>query len=161
MKMDPAEVLGIEHIDLTVNDLRKSAAFYDRVLGALGFKRLDEDDAGEHDIRWGNAHLTIALRAASREHTGAGFDRYRVGLHHLALKVRSREQVDAFHQFLRDEKLEVLDAPAEYPQYGRGYYAVFLADPDGIKLEVVHFPWGYWRRVQTDGHDERARYTPR
>ena len=159
--MEPADVLGIEHIDLTVNDLRKSGAFYDRVLGALGFKRLDEDDAGEHDLRWGNAHLTIGIRAANRERVGAEFDRYRVGLHHLALKVRSREQVDAFHQFLRDEKLDVLDAPAEYPQYGKGYYAVFFADPDGIKLEVVHFPWGYWRRVQSDGHDERARHTPR
>ena len=157
MKMEPAEVLGIEHIDLTVNDLQKSAAFYDRVLGALGFRRLDEDDAGEHDIRWGNAHLTIALRAAPGEHLGAVFDRYRVGLHHLALKVRSREQVDRFHQLLRDEGLTVLDAPAEYPQYGKGYYAVFFADPDGIKLEVVHFPWGYWRRVQTDGRDDRPR----
>jgi len=155
--MEPAEVLGIEHIDLTVNDLKKSAEFYDRVLGALGFRRLDEDDAGEHDIRWGKAHLTIAIRAATRENAGAIYDRYRVGLHHLAFKVRSREQVDAFHQFLRGEGLPVLDAPAEYPQYGKGYYAVFFADPDGIKLEVVHFAWGYWRRVQTDGRDERPR----
>ena len=155
--MEPAEVLGIEHIDLTVNDLKRSAAFYDRVLGSLGFKRLDEDDAGEHDIRWGNAHLTIAIRAVAPEHAGAAFDRYRVGLHHLAFKVRSREQVDSFHQFLRDEGLTVLDTPAEYPQYGKGYYAVFFADPDGIKLEVVHFPWGYWRRVQSDGRDDRPR----
>lgn len=155
--MEPVEVLGVEHLDLTVNDLRRSAAFYDRILGALGFKRLDEDDAGEHDIRWGNAHLTIAIRAATRDHAGAVFDRYRVGLHHLALKVRSREQVDAFHQVLREEGFTVLDAPAEFPQYGKGYYAVFFADPDGIKLEVAHFPWGYWRRVQTDGRDDRPR----
>ena len=92
--MEPAEVLGIEHVDLTVNDLKRSAEFYDRVLGALGFRRLDEDDAGEHDIRWGKAHLTIAIRAATRENAGAIYDRYRVGLHHLAFKVRSREQVD-------------------------------------------------------------------
>ena len=37
---------------------------------------------------------------------------------------------------------KVLDAPADYPQYnnGRGYYAVFFADPDGLKLECVYTP---------------------
>lgn len=34
----------------------------------------------------------------------------------------------------------ILDAPAEYPRYGAGYYAVFFADPDGLKLEYVHKP---------------------
>jgi catechol 2,3-dioxygenase-like lactoylglutathione lyase family enzyme len=34
----------------------------------------------------------------------------------------------------------ILDAPADYPQYGAGYYAVFFADPDGLKLEFVHWP---------------------
>ena len=72
--------------------------------------------------------------------------------------MKSRAQVDEFHGFLRDQAVTVLDAPAEYPQYGKGYYAVFFADPDGIKLEVVHFPWGYWRHVQAEGRDERPRY---
>jgi glyoxylase I family protein len=159
--MNPAEVLGVEHIDLTVTDMQRSVEFYDKVLGALGFTRLEEDDAGEHDIRWANAHLTIAIRAASAEHQATAHDRYRAGLHHLALKVRSRTQVDDVHQFLLHEGIRILDAPAEYPQYGRGYYAMFFADPDGIKLEVVHFPWGYWRRVQTDGRDERPRHIPK
>lgn len=34
----------------------------------------------------------------------------------------------------------LLDAPADYPRYGTGYYAVFFADPDGLKLEFVHRP---------------------
>ncbi|HKF30151.1 MAG TPA: VOC family protein [Candidatus Binataceae bacterium] len=159
--MEPLEIIGVEHVDLTVNDLKRSAGFYDKVFGALGFRRLEEDDAGEHDLRWGNAHLTIAIRAAATDQVGAEHNRYRVGLHHLALKARTRQQVDQFYRFLHSERITVLDAPAEYPQYGKGYYAVFFADPDGLKLEVVHFPWGYWRRVQADGHDERPRYAPR
>jgi glyoxylase I family protein len=159
--VEPVEIIGLEHVDLTVNDLKKSAYFYDQVLGALGFRRLEEDDAGEHDLRWGNAHLTIAIRAAAPDQVGAKYNRYRVGLHHLALKARTRAQVDKFHRFLCSERFTVLDAPAEYPHYGKGYYAVFFADPDGLKLEVVHFPWGYWRRVQTDGQDERPRYASR
>ena len=55
----------------------------------------------------------------------------------------------------------MLDPPAEYPEYGPAYYAVFFTDPDAMKLELVHFPWGYWRRVQSEGHDERPRYAPR
>ena len=145
--------LAVDHLDLTVNDLERSVAFYDRVLAALGMRRV----AHEHYVAWGNGHLNIALRAAGSEHRGAAFDRGRVGFHHLALKARSRSDVDRFHAFLVREGIVVLDAPAEYPQYGPNYYAVFFADPDGMKLELVHFPWGYWRNVQEDGHDSRPR----
>jgi catechol 2,3-dioxygenase-like lactoylglutathione lyase family enzyme len=148
------EVLGVEHIDLTVNDSQRSREFYDKVLEQLGFRKF----SGEDYVHWANAHITLAIREASGVHRDAQFDRYRVGLHHLALRARSRADVDAFHDFLVREKITVLDAPADYPHYGENYYAVFFADPDGMKLELVHFPWGYWRRVQTDGHDSRPRH---
>ena len=152
----PIEVLGVEHIDLTVNDVARSRAFYDKVLGELGFRKYED----ENYLNWSNAQMTIAIRPASDTYRGADFDRFRVGLHHLALRARSRADVDQFHRFLGREKITILDTPAEYPQYGREYYAVFFADPDGMKLELVHFPWGYWRKVQTDGRDDRARYDP-
>jgi glyoxylase I family protein len=148
------EVFGVEHIDLTVNDVARSRTFYDKVLGELGFRKYD----GDNYIVWANAQMTLAIRAASDANRDACFDRHRVGLHHLAFRARSRADIDAFHDFLLREKIEVLDAPAEYPQYGQNYYAVFFSDPDGMKLEVVHYPWGYWRRVQAEGHDPRPRY---
>ena len=148
------EVLGVEHIDLTVNNVARSRAFFDKVLGELGFRKFDRTDY----IFWANAQMTIAIREASAANRDARFDRYRVGLHHLAFRARSRADVDAFHGFLVRERIEVLDAPAEYPQYGENYYAVFFADPERMKLELVHNPWGYWRRVQTEGHDPRPRY---
>jgi glyoxylase I family protein len=150
------EVFGVEHIDLTVNEIGRSRAFYDLVLGELGFRKFED----ENYIHWSNAQMTIAIRAASDPNRGARFDRYRVGLHHLAFRARSRADVDQFHRFLAREKITVLDTPAEYPQYGRDYYAVFFADPDEMKLELVHFPWGYWRRAQTEGRDDRPRYDP-
>ena len=148
------EVLGVEHIDLTVNDIARSRAFYDRVLGELGFRKFEGDDY----IHWANAHMTIAIREASGVHRDARFDRYRVGLHHLAFRARSRADVDAFDSFLEREKVTVLDDPAEYPQYGQNYYAVFFADPDGMKLELVHNPWGFWKKAQLEGRDTRPRY---
>lgn len=155
--MTPIEVLGTDHVDLTVNDLERSIAFYEKVLGALGFRRLDNPDY----IAWHNAHLGIGIHAAARAERGAVFDRYRVGFHHLALRVKQRDDVDRLHRFLADAGVTILDPPADYPQYGPDYYAVFFADPDGMKLEVVHFPWGYWRRVLTDGRDDRPRSAPR
>ena len=145
--------LGIDHVDLSVRDLARSTEFYGRVLGYLGFRRVGH----ESYVAFGNGLMNIGLRAASPEERDLPFDRTRVGLHHLSLKVRRREDVDLFHAAIARDGVAVLDPPAEYPQYGQAYYAVFFADPDGMKLEVVHFPWGYWRRVQTDGSDDRPR----
>lgn len=145
------EVLGIDHLDLTVRSLDVSTPFYNEVLGALGFSRV----AHESYLAWSNGIMTIALREGRGD---ALADRTRAGLHHLSLRSKTRDDVDRFYQFLIEKSARVLDAPAEYPQYGPAYYAVFFADPDGIKLEYLHFPWGYWRRVQEDGRDERPRY---
>lgn len=151
--MAEIEVLALDHVDLTVRDLARSTAFYDKLLPALGMRRVAHDEY----VAWGNGHMNVGLRAAADEHRETPFARTRPGLHHLALRARSRSDVDRLHAFLVREGITVLDPPAEYPQYGPRYYAVFFADPDGLKLEVVHFPWGYWRRVQEDGVDERPR----
>ena len=105
-------------------------------------------------VAWASAHTMVGLRATT---TPGGFDRYRVGLHHLALRAARRDDVDRFHAFLVAKGVSILDPPREYPEYGPGYYAVFFADPDGIKLELVHMPWGYWKRTMVDGSDPRPR----
>jgi predicted lactoylglutathione lyase len=75
----------------------------------------------------------------------------------LAWTAESRDDVDRLHKRLLEIGAANLDPPADYPRYGEGYYAVFFADPDGMKLEVVHMPWGYWKRAMTDGTDPRPR----
>jgi len=55
------EVLGVEHIDLTVNDVARSRAFFDKVLGELGFRKSERTDY----IFWANAQMTIAIRETS------------------------------------------------------------------------------------------------
>jgi catechol 2,3-dioxygenase-like lactoylglutathione lyase family enzyme len=151
----PIETLGFDHIDLTVNDVAASQLFYEKVLGEMGFRRAPDDG---HSVIFQNGITSLAIRAAGEDMRGAAFDRYRVGLHHLAFRAARRQDVDEFHVFLNEGGLPVLDAPAEYPEYGPAYYAVFFADPDGMKLELAHFPWGYWRRAMTEGADPRPRY---
>ena len=125
---------AIHHIDLTVRDLVGSTAFYDRVLPLMGFRRTS--DVAEGPI-WAGAKLEIGLQSAGSSKT---HDRYSAGLHHLAFTAPSSAAVDSFHERLLELRIRVLDAPAEYPDYAPGYYAVFFADPDGIKLEYVFTP---------------------
>lgn len=144
------QVLGVDHVDLAVRDLGGAIGFYATVLGALGFSRVPHPEY----VAFANAHVMIGLRQARSDDPA---ERFRSGLHHLALRAAGRADVDAFHAFLVANGVTVLDAPAEYPEYGAGYYAVFFADPDGSKLELVHFPWGHWKRAQVDGADPRPR----
>jgi catechol 2,3-dioxygenase-like lactoylglutathione lyase family enzyme len=132
----------LSHVDLTVTDLTSSVDFYDRLLGRLGYRRMDGVGAGAPCWAIADASggfFTIALKPARTESKAARHDRYAPGLHHLAFHADSRADVDRFHRFLLDIGATVLDAPAEYG-YTPGYYAVFFADPDGIKLELVYEP---------------------
>ena len=81
----------------------------------------------------------MALKATTSTKDNLRADRSRCGVHHLAFHADSREDVDAFHDFLVQLGATVLDPPAEY-DYTPGYYAVFFEDPDGLKLEVVYEP---------------------
>ena len=125
---------AIHHIDITVGDLARSTVFYDQVLPLIGLCR----SAGvpEGPI-WAGAHLEVGLVAAR---SSAVHDRYSPGLHHLAFMAPSRNAVNSLYEQLLELRVEILDPPAEYPQYAPGYYAVFFADPDGVKLEYVFTP---------------------
>jgi catechol 2,3-dioxygenase-like lactoylglutathione lyase family enzyme/diadenosine tetraphosphate (Ap4A) HIT family hydrolase len=122
----------VHHIDLTVADLAVATAFYDGVLPLLGFRR--GADVPEGPI-WTGDGVEIGLQAARRPRP---HDRYAPGLHHLAFEAPSRADVDRAYRQLLALRVQVLDAPAGYPAYSPGYYAVFFADPDGIKLEYVY-----------------------
>lgn len=132
--MNGMQILGLDHIDLSVSDLTRSRAFYDSVLTALGFHRITDDGT----IVWRGPHLEIGIRAATSGEDGKPHDRYDVGLHHLAFRAENRADVDRFHDYLVRADIDVLDPPTDYPDYGDPYYAVFFADPDGIKLELVY-----------------------
>ncbi|MDP1961009.1 MAG: VOC family protein [Reyranella sp.] len=129
----------VHHIDLTVRDLATSTPFYEALLGFLGYTRVKHQAALQvWDLVEGGRLLGgVALRAA---HSARPHDRYSAGLHHLAFHAADRADVDRAHAVMKEKGAVILDAPADYPQYGVGYYAVFVADPDGLKLEVVHFP---------------------
>jgi glyoxylase I family protein len=126
---------AVHHLDLTVSDFRRSKEFYGRVLPLMGFERLPKEFGA---VAWRGASI-IALQAAKPEEKDRSHSRYAPGLHHLALNAPSRAAVDELHTTLVGLGVPILDPPAEYP-YSAGYYAVFFADPDGMKLEYVYAP---------------------
>ena len=128
---------SIHHVFLTVNDLARSRPFYARLMPRLGYPSSWEFDGG---VGWLSPGGSVWIKQASPEMAGATFSKDRVGLCEVAFRAESRAQVDALASELADIGARILHPPREYPEYVPGYYAVFFADPDGIKLELVHLP---------------------
>jgi len=129
---------ALHHVDLVVSSIERSLPFYRDLLGPLGFHRIGEVEGERGETIWylSGADCSIGLRESQSE---GPFDRYRVGLHHLALEAGSRAVVNERAEWLRAQGAEIESGPEEY-SYVPGYYAVFFYDPDGIKLEIVHVP---------------------
>jgi glyoxylase I family protein len=128
---------GIHHVFLSVKDLERSRAFYAQLMPTLGYGgRWDWDTSSG----WLSAGGSFWIKQADAQYAGDTFSKDRVGLCELAFRADSREHVDALARDVVTFGGKILDAPREYPEYVPGYYAVFFADPDGIKLELVHLP---------------------
>ena len=123
-------VVGIDHLVLSVGNFARSKEFYDKVLGFLGFKRKYDyaDMAG-----WSNGKTLFWIAAADAQGRKRQYRKGDIGFHHYAFELASRNDVDELGAFLEQNGMTVLDPPGEY--YGRNYYAVYFADPDGMKLE--------------------------
>jgi catechol 2,3-dioxygenase-like lactoylglutathione lyase family enzyme len=130
---------GVHHVDLVVSSIERSLPFYSDLLGPLGFHTVSEVEGERGETIWyiGGPGTAIGLREAQSE--SESYDRYRVGLHHLAFEADSRGQVDERAEWVRAQGLELESEPQEYA-YMPGYYAVFFYDPDGLKLEIVYVP---------------------
>ena len=142
-----AEILGmrgvIHHLDLTVKDPEQVFGFYDAVLSALGYRLERKSERGfDWNLQSPLGVHSIGLVKANSQGAQRRHDRYSPGLHHVAWGVDGREEVDRIYEVLQRIGAKVLDPPANSPQYnnGGGYYAVFFADPDGLKLECVYTP---------------------
>ena len=130
----------MHHVDLVVSSIERSLPFYRDLLGPLGWHGISEVEGERGETIWylWGPGTSVGLRAAQAE-TAGGFDRYRVGVHHVAFEAYSRALVDERAQWLLETGAEIESEPQEYT-YTPGYYAVFFYDPDGLKLEIVHIP---------------------
>lgn len=116
----------IDHIGFEVTDLPRSAEFYDAVLYALGARRMVQ--SGQLVAYGINApQIFIVMRGRG---PGPSYG-------HLALQASGKPAVDAAHAAgLANGGIDD-GPPGPRPQYGEGYYAAYLRDPDGLRVEVV------------------------
>ena len=136
---------AIDHLDLVVTDLERSLEFYRDLLAPLGYVRESRitGERGERVTylgRVGDAG-SVGLRERQSDAHDLPYERYAVGVHHIAFSAPSRAVVDERARWLAQHEVTIESGPKEY-DYAPGYFAVFFYDPDGIKLEIVHTPGG-------------------
>ena len=121
----------LSHLSFGVNDLDKATVFYDAVLAPLGIVRLWANPRGVgYGPPGGEDKLALFARPGRVNPPGEGF--------HLAFAASDREAVDRFHAAAMGQGAKDLGAPGLRAHYGPTYYAAFICDLDGHKLEAVH-----------------------
>ncbi len=124
----------IDHVSIAVRDLNACGLFYDAVLTAIGFSRLVTRPG---TIGFGKKYPEFWLNerrnmAPVDPDSGA----------HVCLRASSVEEVQAFHAAAINGGGASEGAPGPRPEYSAGYYAAFVRDPEGNKIEAVTFTAG-------------------
>ncbi len=139
-------VRGVDHIDLAVSDLDRSLAFYLGMLGPIGlavegrFRSYRETEEIVY-LGFGRKHVPGTqpeTRLGLRKADGGEHHYYEVGIEHLAFTVDSRSEVDDAYQRCLSMDARIHCPPEEESDLP-GYYAFFVFDPDGIRIEVDHW----------------------
>jgi catechol 2,3-dioxygenase-like lactoylglutathione lyase family enzyme len=121
----------IGHLSLGVGDLERAVRFYDAALGALGFARVwSTARSAGYGTTGGNDRLALFAHPGAASPPGPGF--------HLAFAASDRAAVDRFHQAAIATGGRDVGPPGLREKYSPTYYAAFVIDPDGHKLEAVH-----------------------
>ena len=121
----------IDHVSVAVRELVAATKFYDALLGALDYQRLDNRP---HTVGWGKKYsdFWINLRPnMSPVPPDSGV--------HICLRAASKEAVDAFHAAALASGGSSDGAPGPRKNDDPRYYAAFIRDPDGNRIEAVTF----------------------
>jgi catechol 2,3-dioxygenase-like lactoylglutathione lyase family enzyme len=130
------DINGMAHVILTVSQFEKARAFYSALLPSFGMKLVFDGDETCYHV---GARTAIGIRRCDPQYAGETFQQLRVGLHHLCLRARSRDDVDRAGEKAAELGAKIVRGPQE-GAWAPGYYYVLFEDPDGIRLEVNHVP---------------------
>jgi catechol 2,3-dioxygenase-like lactoylglutathione lyase family enzyme len=119
-----------DHISIGVRDIARSRAFYDRALAAIGYKRLS---AGEDSLRYGEEAVAFWIGLTDSPVP----DDPKSGLH-VCFAAPDCGSVARFHAAALAAGGRDNGKPGIRADYGPNYYAAYVVDPDGYRLEALH-----------------------
>jgi catechol 2,3-dioxygenase-like lactoylglutathione lyase family enzyme len=136
----------LDHVFLTVSDMKRSILFYEAVLAPLGIdQRFDFDGKdgppGHPDLKGfgANRRLFLWLREGVADSRAA----------HLGFVANSRDQVDAAYATAIAAGATDNGAPSARLYYDPRYYAANVLDPDGYSIEFVYKSWQHSKKNGT------------
>lgn len=123
----------LDHVSITVRDIEVSRGFYDAVMGALGAEKVYDRpsalgygvrcDADEVEHTFLSIYSSVSFTSDPKRH--------------WCFKAQTRHQVDEFFRLGLENDGASDGEPGLRPQYHENYYAAFLLDPDGNRIEAV------------------------
>ena len=120
----------IDHLGINCSDLAASAAFYDKVLGTLGYSRIMDFEVA---LGYGKDKPDFWIGKQPDEGPASGPNREI----HVAFEAADAAAVRAFFEAATELGAEVLHEPRHWPEYHDHYYGAFVRDPDGNNVEAV------------------------
>lgn len=122
------------YVSLGTRDLARALPFYDAVLGALGHSRIEDYDPEDRSAAWGQddpgPHLWVTQPFDGQPATPGNGTM-------VSFLAETRAAVDAFHAAALAHGGTDEGAPGPRPHYGAHFYAAYVRDPDGNKLNAV------------------------
>jgi catechol 2,3-dioxygenase-like lactoylglutathione lyase family enzyme len=122
----------INHVSIGVREIGRARRFYDAALGPLGYRRLSE---GADSLGYGRDGIAFWLLASARSVPADD----KSGLH-FCFSAPTRASVDAFHAAALEAGGRDDGKPGVRAEYDPDYYAAFVVDPDGYRLEAYCGP---------------------
>jgi catechol 2,3-dioxygenase-like lactoylglutathione lyase family enzyme len=119
----------IDHASIPVRNIKAAAHFYEALLGTIGFTKLETRST---TVGFGKKYpeFWINLRAEKIAISDGA---------HICFRAQTTDMVDAFHEVGLAQGGKSDGAPGLRPHHGDGYYAAFIRDPDGNRIEAVTF----------------------
>ncbi len=122
----------LDHVSLGISDLARARAFYEPVLAAIGMKQtLSHEGALAFGADYPAEFWIQAPIDGAPATCGNGT--------HICFRIDSKDAVDAFHKTGLNNGGTCAGKPGMRPHYHPNYYAAFLLDPDGHKIEALHY----------------------
>ena len=125
----------IHHLSIGTDAFNAAKKFYGALLPSLGFDAVFEKEDSFGYQREGFELVIVKGKSVEEDL----FDNERrVGFDHLALNADSRAKVDECAKLLDELGADIDEPPAVVPEYGEDYYAMYVRDPSGLRIEVVY-----------------------